>query len=506
MNSEIETESQVDTVPEQNSNCNDASDDSSDGCPSRKKPRISDSGNNGQQCPICLEEWTTAGEHRLCCLKCGHLYGLSCLNRWLSSQPNKTCPTCKQKVARNDIRHLYATKLIAIDNSEVFELKKKLEAKTKSQNKIQIDYTRCLYSISLLTEQNKLLKQELAVAKATSGSTEVSASNTTVKLYKDKSIKICNEGACRVMASYPNIDLVAVSTKSENPLFPGFGMRKIDVNSYKFSGFIPLHSQPIRDAKFHQQNPWLLTVSLDKTFKIVDCGSHSTIKSLSYNSPLWSCCWHATEEHLFYVGEQEGSVSKFDMRQMSTPITKLVVENNWSPVVSLASVENQDTNINQGVMVCKLDSLWYFEHTDSNYNMNDLPVEGAFVSMAYDNTAKQILVSFRPNNRNIYTSHILGHLIKQQGILTFNPIHNIQGFSTTQRLLSRSCFVADKTQYIAAYQESANTVQLWNVNTGDKAFSLLSKDSVIDLCGYQANYGNYLIALTEKKLEFFKFA
>ncbi|KAF0989369.1 hypothetical protein HZS_5074 [Henneguya salminicola] len=26
-------------------------------------------------CPICFEPWTNIGEHRICTLKCGHLFG-----------------------------------------------------------------------------------------------------------------------------------------------------------------------------------------------------------------------------------------------------------------------------------------------------------------------------------------------------------------------------------------------------------------------------------------------
>lgn len=68
-----------------------------------KKPRLDDD-DDGSLCPICLDNWTTTGEHRICSLKCGHLFGLSCLNRWINSQTKKTCPTCKKKVVRSEIR------------------------------------------------------------------------------------------------------------------------------------------------------------------------------------------------------------------------------------------------------------------------------------------------------------------------------------------------------------------------------------------------------------------
>lgn len=78
------------------------------GSSTRKRPHSDDENENdeddGRLCPICYDNWTTAGEHRLCCLKCGHLFGLSCVQRWLSTQRRKSCPTCKKHVSRNDIR------------------------------------------------------------------------------------------------------------------------------------------------------------------------------------------------------------------------------------------------------------------------------------------------------------------------------------------------------------------------------------------------------------------
>lgn len=30
---------------------------------------------DGSICPICLDAWTNSGAHRICSLKCGHLFG-----------------------------------------------------------------------------------------------------------------------------------------------------------------------------------------------------------------------------------------------------------------------------------------------------------------------------------------------------------------------------------------------------------------------------------------------
>lgn len=48
---------------------------------------------DGDSCSICFEAWTTAGEHRLSALRCGHIFGFTCIQRWLKAQGSAAkCP------------------------------------------------------------------------------------------------------------------------------------------------------------------------------------------------------------------------------------------------------------------------------------------------------------------------------------------------------------------------------------------------------------------------------
>eukprot|EP01018_Ginkgo_biloba_P004870 Gb_12190 [translate_table: standard] len=60
-------------------------------------------------CPICMDEWTTVGDHRICSLACGHLYGMSCIKSWLQrcEKTDQKCPQCNSKAELGDIRMLY---------------------------------------------------------------------------------------------------------------------------------------------------------------------------------------------------------------------------------------------------------------------------------------------------------------------------------------------------------------------------------------------------------------
>ncbi|PRD29608.1 UNVERIFIED_CONTAM: E3 ubiquitin-protein ligase RFWD3 [Trichonephila clavipes] len=62
---------------------------------------------DGQTCTICFEPWTNSSEHRLVSLRCGHLFGRSCITRWLKGQSAR-CPQCNARARKSEIRNIYA--------------------------------------------------------------------------------------------------------------------------------------------------------------------------------------------------------------------------------------------------------------------------------------------------------------------------------------------------------------------------------------------------------------
>ena len=82
---------------------------------------------DGTLCVICFEPWTNFGDHQVCSLKCGHLFGKICIDKWLQSKPQ--CPQCQAKAKRIDIRVLFVSTLLAVkDMSEIGRLKAELAA------------------------------------------------------------------------------------------------------------------------------------------------------------------------------------------------------------------------------------------------------------------------------------------------------------------------------------------------------------------------------------------
>ncbi len=72
------------------------------------------------------------------------------------------------------------------------------------------------------------------------------------------------------MAACDYISLLCVSQPSSNPLFKGFGFRKVHTGELRPLKYLHLHSMPIRDLAFHpeQQDGLVVSASMDKTVKL----------------------------------------------------------------------------------------------------------------------------------------------------------------------------------------------------------------------------------------------
>ncbi|KAK9079355.1 hypothetical protein SSX86_001026 [Deinandra increscens subsp. villosa] len=102
----------------------------SESCEGKPGSHESSSGEiHGLFCPICFEAWTNGGEHQICCLPCGHIYGLSCIKKWLQqNRISGKCPQCNNLCTFKDVRVLYASRLCVADE-ELHKRVRSLEAK-----------------------------------------------------------------------------------------------------------------------------------------------------------------------------------------------------------------------------------------------------------------------------------------------------------------------------------------------------------------------------------------
>ncbi|KAM0892978.1 hypothetical protein ACQ4PT_025443 [Festuca glaucescens] len=65
-------------------------------------------------CCVCMEPWTSGGAHRIFCIPCGHVYGRSCLEKWLGrcGGTMAKCPQCGESFEHKMIINLYGTEYL----------------------------------------------------------------------------------------------------------------------------------------------------------------------------------------------------------------------------------------------------------------------------------------------------------------------------------------------------------------------------------------------------------
>lgn len=471
-----------------------------------------------QSCPICMELWTSTGEHRLCCLRCGHLFGRSCLLRWLQvscTSSNRRCPQCNRKATVKDIRKLYAKKLVCIDDSELEEVKTQLSTVTAEKDRIEEELSKTtlrqkLYEQQVTSLKNRIaeLQSRLANANGDCSHCHIATSGNS-KFHLEKTLEICKEDGCRVLDYNHWYGLLAVSQKSGNSLFAGYGVKKIDIESFVSRQFLFLHSQAIRDISFHpSQQSVLLSVGFDKNAKLIDFQNNIIMHSYTTNFTLWSCCWSGDDSNTFFAGAQNGAIIQFDIRQTSSHVDFIESPNDRSPVVSLASVPAYPgSGISKGGFIaCRLNTCSAYELKDSVYVPKEMHLPGPFVSVRYNKKNNHALISCRPNERVPQARHIVCSIERgNDKMVLCNIVHTFNS-GNSQRLLSRPCHVSiENDTLIAVHQESIKCIPFWSMSTGNQVHVLPVSDPIIDMCSFKMNDNVYLATLSARKLRMYKY-
>ncbi|KAL1505858.1 hypothetical protein ABEB36_005320 [Hypothenemus hampei] len=471
-----------------------------------------DDDDDGGTCPVCLEAWTNCGAHRICSLKCGHLFGHKCILRWLDSQSKKLVPLCKKSVKRSDIRCIYAKKLIAVDNMELENMRMQLEQAVMQKNAALQSVSKYISREQVLKAEIEQLKkkiQELSLGgKQSDLRLTLQSPVNRIRLYLEKNIEVCNKVNCRDCRvfdiSVPQ-DVILIAARSSTDLFGGFGLKKLSLANYKPIKYAPLHAQPIRDMCINSVEDKILTVSSDKKFKITEIQNMQTTSTVNLDSAPWACSWNPSNLDELTIGTQNGTINIYDIRRLQEPVSTFIVPGDFSPVVSLVGIK--ETSKSDILLVAKLNSVWAFErHSDNAYSRHLLPLEGPFLSLRYNQDLKQILVSSRPNSQIAFARHTVCYLEKttDPDKISCNVVYNFKGGSTAKLLAKTSCFLPDNI--VAAHHETRKSILLYSINTGEEVGSCPTHDNlVLDLKGLATPSGKFLTYLNEKRMEFFKF-
>ncbi|XP_064539920.1 E3 ubiquitin-protein ligase rfwd3.L [Drosophila montana] len=491
------------------------------------KPSSNDEEDDGMTCPICLESWEMSGEHRLVSLRCGHLFGESCIRRWLIESQRqsavKVCPQCKTKATNRDIRCLYAKRLRAIDRTEEHDMRRELDAERRRAQALTTELATVKMSHSLTVNKlNELqldferLRQVLRAGGGcrgafsdglSGGGTLKSLSQlTSHRLYMEKNFEITREPGCRVLLySAPHSTLVA-SQKSAQLLFPGYGVRFIDSPSFKPLHFLHTSALLVRDIGFSESQHLLTVASRETRIKTFDIRTRQCSSVFTANDkPLWSCGVDRNErEHFLYAGDLRGGVYVFDMRFPETILSEFPSEENFSPVINIAAVPTGKVFSNGGFLVCQLTIVKFYEYANDTALPTRLNVDGPFLSMHYDVLQDTVLFSARSNAQYPQSRFILAKLDKIDGTPVLQIKATIFGSTATPYMTRPTQMGVEDNTLVVGYLQDNKQLMMYDVRREERVQTMPVNEVVYDICPVGTPAGSYLAALTDNKCRIYK--
>lgn len=292
-----------------------------------------------EKCVICYEELDNSGEHRIVCLKCGHVFGESCITQWLAVKQDAVpcCPTCKMRARSRDIRVLYMEGMRVRDKTTEQALRGDLERSKKAEEKARRETAamegRCTMLSSDLNGAKRrisdLLSTKEALTKQLERKLPAIASNSRqeqrplYRLQLSRKLK-CASSTCgnRVM----QVDSVNARLAIAGPYPTGgfhlsHGIRYVDTVSFQSMKAVALHSAEIKDISVSaMQNGLVLTVGMDGKMCICSPQTNNAIHTSDLGMPAFCCRWNLKDHWYGYLGMRNGEVRCMDMRKLSAPV------------------------------------------------------------------------------------------------------------------------------------------------------------------------------------------
>ncbi|KAL0375025.1 UNVERIFIED_CONTAM: hypothetical protein Sradi_3418200 [Sesamum radiatum] len=353
---------------------------------------------DGLFCSICFEAWSSGGDHHVCCLPCGHIYGLACIKKWLRRQGSSKCPQCKKKCGIKDIRLLYASRIVAIDG--------------ELQKKVQSLEAKCA---TLEEKRNHDLADLLEDTERRASGLSASGCNCRGEsiLGFDANPKFNMRGCSNkfIMQKDFQVDgarLFDIDSSGQSFVIArrlsGMGgahvLTKVSLlsNNDKEDIRLPENTKAVKDLQVSPHARLVLLASLGKNYRLLE--SNNAVLTYELPAAAWSCSWDISSSHYAYAGLQNGMVLQFDMRYTMRHVQSFTGLT-CNPIHTLYSLL-PNSSLSSGVRsILSASSLglcqWNFGGgEDRPYLIPESDEQGVCISLAFCKSSDDIVASYRP--------------------------------------------------------------------------------------------------------------
>lgn len=452
-----------------------------------------------------------------------------------------------------DIRPLYARRIAAVDRTHEYELADAVAQQIAAAAQLKQELALCKLELAVQLQRSTKLEQQLAQAQAdaltlaarsatsTSFSRTASSSSlgsdagvvsisvgaaasktTTVgyKLERDCTVQVCADPGCRVLCHARRSAQLVISAKSVLNLFPGFGVRLMDLHSQRLGAFVHMSTKQIRDLAFDQDAQLIAGASQDPVCKVYSAQSrdcHATFKPTP-DRAIWSVAFDVARRHTVYFGTQNGSAFACDRRQPAQVVEEYRAPGDASPVISVCSVPPVATAAaaagadgaafpHGAFLVCRMQSLWCYEYESAAgaaVVATKLALTGPFVSMSYAAETNTVLVATRPPQAEL----VYAQLRKVGETVALQVVCRVPG-SRVQPVMSRSAQLqVGGVPLVSAYMQDRKELQTWQIDGVRQQQALPVEECILDLCPVYArnNTGEPVLmaALSDRKCRIYK--
>ncbi|CAN6308340.1 unnamed protein product [Urochloa humidicola] len=483
-------------------------------------------------CPICMEPWASQGPHRISCIPRGHVYGRSCLERWLTQRGNRsaTCPQYSKRFKHKDIINLYAPE-VAIPKNELEKEISYLRDRNDSLEKKVLHHDKLFEE---MTKRQSVLEKR--IIDAVSSKRQKVAEHTDRAAYLEPStlatvnFSLQNElfvDGARVIGIDASNQVILASGRAAavgaEPVLTKISM----ISAHQpWTIHLPPNTKAVRDMCILPGGSAIFT-SLGRKLSLFSMTTDNVVLQCELPYPGWSCSADASSSHHIYAGLQNGMISVFDIRQAARPLD-CMVGLSINPIHTLHSVI--DNNGCRKILSASAigPCMW---DADGNHSrprlLTEMCNQRVCISLACAPASNDLLVaSFRPkvdasedaNASQVYLSQTptrnagpgrLGHhtLIRRTGDASFAEGTTCCSSVSEVRMSKSAIIPYGDNQHVFAYgDESLRGVRTWQLPSFAIHADVCShRQPILDLrYAESSGGGGYLGCLSEEKLQVFR--
>eukprot|EP00516_Mucochytrium_quahogii_P011094 CAMPEP_0203786390 /NCGR_PEP_ID=MMETSP0100_2-20121128/1596_1 /ASSEMBLY_ACC=CAM_ASM_000210 /TAXON_ID=96639 /ORGANISM=" , Strain NY0313808BC1" /LENGTH=444 /DNA_ID=CAMNT_0050688679 /DNA_START=1339 /DNA_END=2673 /DNA_ORIENTATION=+ len=435
------------------------------------------------------------GEHHTSSLKCGHVYGRRCIEKWIRIK-KKYCPQCHQAATKRDIRQVFMpTGETLVDTRQEADLLRQLEAERAKRVLVETE----------LAKMRQLRKKDtFANLERTDASQQVCLLRPPDPIKKAKRVLVETELAKarqietkdnlvnldrgRVGAMLASTDSICVSSHASLVVY--------NLSKCSTETVLPQHSNSVRDIKV--QCGMVLSCSLDKTTKLFKARSLSrtAVISIQCPSPVWSCEFLNESGSIVSCGLLNGTLLNFDLRKSNTPLSQ-TRKYCKTPIHSLHRVETNVLLVGalKEVAIASFNRSPHPTHVPLALSQSSEPFH-LCTNVQLSQASGLVTVSCsRPTPQHVV--YCLSSILDNKPLV----IGKGMGHTCYPKHLSRT-YIMDSTKSIYSVNAKTNSLYSWDVENSkvnsfrDVGPQITSDQTVFDI--FQATPSGRIALVTDK--------